>query len=408
MTATQWKETELWIIPQEWDILSVEEFAEVVWGWTPSTTDMNNFWWTIPWITPRDLSNYSNRYFSRWERNITEQWLKSSWAKLMPKGTVLLTSRAPIGYVVIANNEISSNQWFKSMICNERSNNLFVYYLMKQNKELLESHWSGSTFKEISWWVLKWLKFPIPPLSEQQAIASTLGSLDDKIELLREQNKKIETMGQSIFKEQFGKYEIEDELPTWWRVGKLGEVIKLLWWFSFKSESYSDDWVYKLVTIGNVNDGNFDPICNNNIWVLPDKLPDYCLLKPWDILLSLTWNVGRVCMVNWKNYVLNQRVAKIIPNWWNHIGYCYFMMRQKSIQELMISISRGTAQMNLSPIETQNIEIIVPERQIIMETENVFRELYWKILKNNEEIQSLTEIRENLLPRLMNGKVRVI
>jgi len=406
MTATQRKETEIGIIPQEWEVLKLWDFANVVMGQSPEWEHYNNEWEWIPFM------QWNRTFWDKYNR-IDTRTRKTT--KLWKKWSVLMSVRAPVWDINISVSDLCIWRWLCSIECKNWENN-FLYYLLQANKDVIIWAESWTVFWSVNKNQLEWIQFPVPTLPEQQAIASILGSLDDKIELLREQNKTLEAIGQAIFKSWFvdfdGVTEFEDSelwpIPKGWKVGKLGEVIKLLWWFPFKTECYEDNWEYKLVTIGNVNDGYFDPICNNNVWILPEKLPDYCLLNPWDVLLSLTGNVGRVCMTFWNNYVLNQRVAKIVPNWWDHIGYCYFMMRQKSMQDLMFSISRGTAQMNLSPIETQNLEIIIPDKVILTKSETIFKEQYNKILKNNEQIQSLIQTRDSLLPRLMSGKVRVI
>src|SRR5687768_14608623 len=103
----------------EWKEYSVADFAEVIGGGTPSTSDEDNFGGNIPWITPKDLSDFSFRYITHGERNITEQGLNNSNATLLPTGTVLLSSRAPVGYLAIASNPVTTNQGFKSLVVRE-------------------------------------------------------------------------------------------------------------------------------------------------------------------------------------------------------------------------------------------------------------------------------------------------
>ena len=111
----------------EWKECTIADLGTVVGGATPSTKDPENYEnGNIPWITPKDLSNYSDRYISHGERNITAKGLNSCSAQLMPKHTVLFTSRAPIGYVAIANTELCTNQGFKSVIPNEHTDYLFI------------------------------------------------------------------------------------------------------------------------------------------------------------------------------------------------------------------------------------------------------------------------------------------
>ena len=119
----------------EWKECTIADLGMVVGGATPSTKDPENYdGGMIPWITPKDLSNYSDRYISRGERSITERGLNGCSTQLMPRHSVLFTSRAPIGYIAIADNEVCTNQGFKSVVPNEQTDYLFLYYLLKFNK----------------------------------------------------------------------------------------------------------------------------------------------------------------------------------------------------------------------------------------------------------------------------------
>ena len=173
----------------DWIDCKLSDIGTIVGGATPSTKIAENYeGGTIPWITPKDLSTFSGRYIEKGERSITDVGLKSCSTQLLPKNTVLFSSRAPIGYVAIASNELCTNQGFKSVIPNKETDHLFLYYLLKYNKGKIEGMGSGTTFKEVSGNVMKNVTVRIPLSKEiQKKIASILGSIDDKIE----ENEKI-------------------------------------------------------------------------------------------------------------------------------------------------------------------------------------------------------------------------
>ena len=128
----------------------IKEIGEIVSGGTPSTT-VSEYWdGEIPWITPKDLSNNKSKYINTGDRSITVAGLNHSSAKLLPKNAVLLSSRAPIGYLAIAANELCTNQGFKSIICNDKILPEYLYYLLQTKIEDLISISSGSTFLELS------------------------------------------------------------------------------------------------------------------------------------------------------------------------------------------------------------------------------------------------------------------
>ena len=177
----------------EWKECTIGDIGTVVGGATPLTTDSRNYdKGNIPWITPKDLSDYHERYISRGERNITETGLKSCATQMLPKNTVLFSSRAPIGYVAIASNEVCTNQGFKSVVPNKDVDYLFLYYLLKYNKEMIEGMGSGTTFKEVSKKTMEQIKVCVPKdISVQRKIAGILDSLDSKIELNNQINRNL-------------------------------------------------------------------------------------------------------------------------------------------------------------------------------------------------------------------------
>ena len=171
-------------IMAEWVERKISDIGTVVGGATPSTKKPENYeGGKIAWITPKDLSTFSGRYIERGERNITEIGLKSCSTQLLPPNTVLFSSRAPIGYVAITANEVCTNQGFKSVIPNENTDPLFLFYLLKYNKDKIEGMGSGTTFKEVSGNTMKNIVVNVPTDKKvQEKIAAILGSIDDKIE----------------------------------------------------------------------------------------------------------------------------------------------------------------------------------------------------------------------------------
>ncbi|MBX9179713.1 restriction endonuclease subunit S [Paeniclostridium sordellii] len=156
-------DSELGMIPKGWEVKTIADIGDVISGGTPSTKNEEYYGGDISWITPKDLSGYDRKFISKGERSITEIGLQKSSAKLLPRGTVLFSSRAPIGYVAIAQQEVCTNQGFKSIVCNKDIiNNNYIYYFLKYNKENIENVSSGSTFKEISGTHMKNIKIIVP------------------------------------------------------------------------------------------------------------------------------------------------------------------------------------------------------------------------------------------------------
>ncbi len=167
----------------EWKECTLADLGAVIGGATPSTKDESNYGGDIAWITPKDLSLLKGRFISRGERNITPKGLNSCSTQIMPENTVLFSSRAPIGYVAIAANPVCTNQGFKSIVPNDDTDPMFLYYLLKYNKNAIEAMGSGTTFKEVSGATMRGIRVRVPASkTEQQKIAAVLSSLDSKIE----------------------------------------------------------------------------------------------------------------------------------------------------------------------------------------------------------------------------------
>lgn len=174
-------------VPENWVWVRLGEVTKVVGGGTPSTSKKEYYdEGNISWLSPVDLSNYNGIYISRGNKMITLEGLNNSSAKLLPKDTVCLTSRAPIGYVAIAEKELCTNQGFKSFLPSPTYLAKFLYWYLKGNKELLESKASGTTFLELSASKAATIEFPLPPLSEQQRIVERIEELFAKLDEAKE------------------------------------------------------------------------------------------------------------------------------------------------------------------------------------------------------------------------------
>lgn len=184
----------------EWIECKLSDIGEIVGGATPSTKDDSNYDGDIAWLTPKDLSTFTERYIKKGERSITEKGYKSCSTKILPANSVLFSSRAPIGYVAIAANEMCTNQGFKSIIPNEKVDYVFLYYVLKYKKSAIEGMGSGTTFKEVSGNVMKNIEVRIPKeKSVQKKIAEILDKIDSKIENNNAINRNLLEQIQAFF-----------------------------------------------------------------------------------------------------------------------------------------------------------------------------------------------------------------
>jgi hypothetical protein len=137
-------------IPNGWEVVDLLNFSEIKNGATPSTTDEANYGGEIVWITPKDLSDQKSKFVYQGERNITKHGFDSCSTSMLPVGTVLMSSRAPIGLVSIAKKEVCTNQGFKSLVPHSLDDSIYLYYYIKHHIKQIEQLGTGTTFKEVS------------------------------------------------------------------------------------------------------------------------------------------------------------------------------------------------------------------------------------------------------------------
>jgi type I restriction enzyme, S subunit len=288
---------------------------------------------------------------------------------------------------------------------------------LPQSIDWLDSNAVGATMKNLSTGILEQFPLRYPPLPTQKKIAGVLSAYDDLIEANLKRIKLLEEMSQITYEEWFVRLRFpnhettpinpETGLPEGWANGCLGDIVEFRNGYAFKSDNYSDTGEYKIVTIRNVQDGSFTQDTNDQTDVLPANLKPHHHLKTGDILMSLTGNVGRVCVVIGRSYLLNQRVAKIEPkkSFSEMLAYCF--LRDKGMLTQLESISNGAAQQNLSPINAANLKIVVPSLAVV-ETFNLkFCNIFTLCCNLNIQNTQLREARDLLLPRLMTGLIDI-
>lgn len=185
-------------IPESWEWVRLEELGEIIGGGTPKTSTPEFWDGDIAWLTPADMKNIKGKYASSGARNITQLGLDKSSARLMPAGTVLYSSRAPIGYIAIANNDISTNQGFKSLVPVNTEISEYMYYCLISRTNNIVSRASGTTFKEISGSEFGLTVVPVPPLEEQHRIVAKIEEILPYIDQYDKAYTKLETFNKKF------------------------------------------------------------------------------------------------------------------------------------------------------------------------------------------------------------------
>ena len=386
----------------EWKECTIGDLGTVVGGATPLTSNSLNYEnGKIAWITPKDLSNYNERYISHGERNITEAGMASCAAQLLPKHSVLFSSRAPIGYVAIASNEVCTNQGFKSVIPNKKVDYLFLYYLLKYNKDKIEGMGSGTTFKEVSKKTMEQVKVRVPvDILEQQKIANILDSLDAKIELNNQINRNLEEQAQALFK----NYE-ENKAYCERKICDVAEI---------NPDSYraKDNWSFvNYLDTSNITQNAISEIQYIDLTV--EKLPSrakrkvvlndiiYSTVRPNQRHYGIIGEVKRNMLVSTGFAVIRSKNA-LVSN-----EYLYLSLIQNDIVERLQQIAEQSVStfpaIKPSDIGDCLVKIYAESDSILLNNQLSF--IFKEILQNNQENKHLAILRDSLLPKLMSGEI---
>ena len=290
----------------------------------------------------------------------------------------------------------------------------FLYYVMLSRDFYMQADTVaiGAAQRTISLTALRNMEVELPSMETQHRIATILSRYDSLIENYQKQIKLLEEAAQRLYKEWFvdlrfpghENTNIIDGVPEGWEKKKVNSIIELQSGFAFKSSTFDDNGAYKIVTIKNVKDGAFDGDNVSRIVAIPEKMPKHCVLADGDILLSLTGNVGRVCIVNGKNYLLNQRVAKLATDY-KAFAYCLFRSRDMFIE--VNNLANGAAQQNVSPIRIGGIKMLLPNMDMLQKFESTASKLITRIIYLQSQLRLLTEARDRLLPKLMCGEIEI-
>ena len=421
--------------PSGWRTATFGDIAEIVGGSTPSTRDPANFDGDVPWLTPQDLSGPHDRYISRGARNLSQQGFTSCSAKLVPPGAVLLSTRAPLGYVAIAKNPIATNQGFRSLILHDGVSSEYVYYWLLLNTEELDRHASGSTFRELSGSALRKISLRLPPLDEQRRIARVLGALDERIEANRRATAALEEMARTLFRHWFVDFgpvrakaaglpsglppgldalfpasleaSAQGEAPAGWGWASVGDAVSVRGGTtpSTKEPAYWGDehyfatpkdmsllpWPILVSTARRLTDAGVARIRSG-------------LLPPGTLLLSSRAPIGYLAITD-APVAVNQGIIAMVCE--GAVGAPYTLHWVESNMAAVEARAGGTTFAEISKSAFRDLPFLVPPTPVHAAWDSIAAPLYARILAGARESATLAAMRDALLPRLVAGAVRV-
>jgi type I restriction enzyme S subunit len=415
--------TEVGKIPKDWTRYNLEEISEFITkGATPTTY---GFKWEesgIPFLRSECVSE--NGFIENGLSFISEEANNAMNRSKVQSDDILISITGNVGRIAIYPKKYESgniNQHIARVriIKEDIADRMFVYFQINQPsyRSYYNGIVTGAAYPQLSLKQIRETPVFLPPIPTQKRIASILSAYDDLIENNLKRIKILEETAQNIYKEWFVNFRFpnyentpinqETGLPEGWEVKRISSIVEFKGGFPFKSSEYSENGKYRIITIKNVGDRFFDGNNTSGIENIPDKMKEYCKLQEGNILMSLTGNIGRTCLVYGDNYLLNQRVVIITPTNSENSAFCYFLFNTDSIKGLMNNLASGVAQQNLSPVKLQEQWIPLPTLSLMLQYSSSTNGIVNQIISLNKQNQKLKEARDILLPRLMNRTIEV-
>lgn len=340
------------------------EICTVVSGTTPKSTHPEYWGGDLNWVTPAELTDESDVIYES-QRKITQQAVIDSSLKAFPAGTVLLSSRAPIGKVAIAGIEMYCNQGFKNLICSEKIYNRYLYHFLRDKTVFLNSLGRGATFKEISKNIVEDIEIPLPSLDEQRKIAAVLDKVSDLIAKRRQQLDKLDELVKSQFVEMFGDPVVNSMGVDTQPMTELCEIIDGDRGKNYPTtDEFSDKGYCLFLNAKNVTSQGF----NFDTCLFVTKEKDEALRKGklirGDVVLTTRGTLGNLAFyteeIPYEHVRINSGMV-ILRMKQDMIDEVYFIEQFKmQLAEIKEKIASGSAQPQL-PISAMNkIQMIVP------------------------------------------------
>ena len=388
----------------EWEERRLGDVCDIVGGGTPDT-EKSEYWnEDINWFTPSEIG--TTKYAVKSSRQISKLGILKSSAKLLPRGTILLTSRATLGEMAITRQECCTNQGFQSLIIKPGYLNEFIYYCQSVIKKYCKKHASGSTFLEIGKKEISECKLGIPSLPEQRKIAAFLSAIDTHLELLKSELSKWEQfkkgMLQKIFHQEVRFKAYDGSMYPEWVEKRLGEIGKLLNGYGFDSKSYCKSGKYRIVTIKNIQGSKYITLSDTDDFImeLPYNLKEYQILKERDILISMTGNIGRVSYNKGVLNLLNQRVGLLRVHDGVCKSYVYEILSSSKFKSQMEYLAEGAAQLNISKAMVESFVLSLPSLPEQQKIADLFLSIDQMIELSRQEVEYWKKKKKGLLQQM--------
>ena len=397
-------------VPNGWKECKLGEVIEIFGGGTPRT-DVAEYWnGEIPWLSVADF-NHGRKYVYDTEKKISKKGFQNSSTKMLKKGDIIISARGTVGAIAVLRKEMAFNQSCYGIRALENiTTNDYIYYLIKDTVSNFLQIAHGGVFDTITRNTFNEIDILLPPLPEQRAIASVLSSLDDKIDLLHRENKTLEAMAETLFRQWFVV-----EAEKGWKEIKLEKYVECVTGCSYKSIDLNPSNI-ALVTLKNfARDGSF------RMDGFKEYTGDYKksqIVKQGDLVVAHTDItqegdiIGNpVLIINpgqYKTLVITMDLMKVESTAeWLSKEFLYYLFKTPDFKFHCLGCSNGTTVLHMSRNAIPSYELKIPNKEKVIAFTKRVRPIIEKKFTNISQIRTLEKLRDTLLPKLMSGEVRI-
>lgn len=385
-----------------WPLVALKDCCRVVSGGTPKT-DIPEYWGGAHyWVTPKDLSSLNSIYINETPERITDSGLKNSSAEMLPIGTVLFSSRAPIGHIAITSTTMCTNQGFKSFIPGKSVDALYLYFCLKYHTPELQALGNGATFKEVSKRVVEEYKIPLPPLATQKHIARVLEQADQLRKQAQQMESELNQLAQSLFLEMFGD---PIENPKGWKKEPLQNLMTIKRGSSPRPIEKFVGGTIPWIKIGDATSGDDIYIYETKEKIIEAGLSKTVFLEPGSVIFAncgVSLGFARILKIHgcihdgWLSFseIDESRINKV-----------FLLKAINSITEHFRRMAPEGTQPNLNTGLMKSFEMTAPP----IELQNSFEKLIVEISERKQEAKGKSEhfdlLFNSLMQRAFNGEL---
>lgn len=389
-------------IPKDWRRLKISDVASVYSGATPKTAEDAYWNGEVCWVTPKDLSHLDSRFISNSERKITELGLKSCSASLIPKNSLVMSSRAPIGYLAINTIPVATNQGCKTMTPKRDLDVNYLYYYLDKNIDLVKRLGTGSTFAEVGRSAVESVEVLVPALTEQKKIAEILGSVDDEIKKTEEIISATEKLKSGLMRRMFASKGVNI---------KLGEIASIVRGGSPRPiEEYITDEPDGLnwLKIGDIEQGA-KYITHTSQKIKQAGLKKTTMVHSGDFILSNSMSFGRPYIMKIDACIHDGWLAfKDVKTNLIDSEFLYYLLSSELLQKNFTAVAAGSGVKNLKRESVSNIVVKLPSLDKQKEITRILSSVDDKVIVHKKIRSNLLLLKKGLMQDLLTGKVRTI